>query len=225
MCILCWSGFSRATDLIGCEHINMDVCDKRRAQVIQRLRSANPLPLGSRPDKQAPPTCVGHMLRSCNLWQAPLWSLGWHPVAPALCLGLLSQGHFTPLLNLLQVLRASKGVLCLQAPPRSGVSGNLDSAVEQPVPVRLMVLMLALPGWLKVGQRWSLAPEACGRYGSQWHLPLLQGGGRLILLHPTCEPVLCSRLESQYCRELQKAVCWRMPSQVGRPIFRFYLDL
>lgn len=54
------------------------------------------------------------------------------------------------MLNLLQVLRVIKGVLCLQALPRPEVSGNLGSSVEQPVPLRLMVLMLNLPGWLKV---------------------------------------------------------------------------
>ena len=54
------------------------------------------------------------------------------------------------MLNLLQVLRVIKGVLCLQALPRPEVSGNLGSSVEQPVPLRLMVLMLTLPGWLKV---------------------------------------------------------------------------
>ena len=90
MCILHWSGFTRETDLIGWEHINTDIYDKRLAQVMRWLRSANPLPFGSRPDKQAPPTCLGLILGSCDLWLTPSWCLGRHPVASVLRLGLLS---------------------------------------------------------------------------------------------------------------------------------------
>ena len=49
VCTLHWSGFTRETDLIiRCEHINRNIYDKRLAQVIRRLRTANPLPFESR---------------------------------------------------------------------------------------------------------------------------------------------------------------------------------